>query len=181
MHRRFVRDAVELERYRLGAKLRPCPHCGRHGTLNAHGTLSGYAEVGQARVMRGARFFCSNRGRRPGCGRTVSVLLAHVIPAFCVGTRTLSRFVRAVVDGDSRRAAWQRSATLALQSGYRLWRRLSQAQARLRTALCRRAAPPSTTHHEPLAQLLLHIRHVATVEDCELTAFQLCLQTPILS
>ena len=49
--RRFVRDEAELERWRLSAKLETCPHCGRIGTLNAHGWLRGYSELGSEHVV----------------------------------------------------------------------------------------------------------------------------------
>lgn len=180
VHARFVADEAQLERFGLGVKLQACPHCGRHGTLNAHAFVTGYAEAGQGRVLRGRRFFCSNRHRRPGCGRTFSVRLAHVIPAFVVSARTLTRFVKAVLGGESLRAAWARLVSMPCQSGYRLWRRLSRAQAHLRSALCRLAMPPPCASREPLAQLLAHLQHVLPGESCELSGFQLRFQVSLL-
>lgn len=176
-----MRDGAELERWRLGAKLEACPHCGRVGTLNAHGWLRGYSELGSERVVRGRRFFCSNRHRRPGCGRTLSVLLCGVLGGFVIGAETLSRFAAAVLSGASRKAAWERLGDgLSVQSGYRLWRRLSQAQPHIRTALLGLCPPPACAEREPLAQLMAHLRRALPSAECVLSAFQLHLQKPLL-
>lgn len=178
--RRFVRDEAELEGVRFGAKLEGCPHCGRHGTLNAHGWLRGYSDVGSDRVVRGRRFYCSNRHRRPGCGRTFSVLLAGVVSGFMVGAETLSRFVKAVLSGVSRKAAWERLGKLSLQSAYRLWRRLSEAQPHIKTPLLGLCPPPDCDDREPLAQMMAHMKRALPTTDCPLSAFQWHLQTGLL-
>lgn len=161
-HPSFVRDRPALERARIHAKQRACPHCGRLGTLNGHGVLRSYGECGEPGVVRGRRLFCSNRGRRPGCGRTVSVLLARVIAGFVVTTRILARFVEAVLTGRSRHKAWSTAAgTLSLSSGYRLWRRLNRAQPGWRAALRGHSPPPDVPAAEPLAQVWAHLGEVA--------------------
>ena len=159
-HTRFVESEQDLRA--LDAKALACPHCGLYGTLNVHGWLMGYAEVGPERIVRGRRLYCSNRFRRPGCGRTLSVLLADMIAGFIVTTRTLERFARAVVSGACRKAAWERAAgtELSLRSGYRLWQRLDRAQSALRTRLCRICAPPQTHSVLPMAQMVAHMSAV---------------------
>lgn len=154
---RFVDDEVALRA--LDAKALRCPNCGRYGTLNAHGWLFGYAEVGSTRVVRGRRLFCSNRFRRPGCGRTFLVLLSHMLAGFTVTTTSLARFVRAVVAGACRKAAWERSADagLVFTTGYRLWRRLDRAQSALRTRLLAVCPPPDTRSTLPMAGLVAHL------------------------
>jgi len=124
---RFVRDALAL----LGIKLVTCHHCGRCGALIGHGFLRGYAEHSADCEVRGRRFFCSNRARRPGCGRTFSTVLMTVLRGFLVRTLTLLGLAVAVLSGLTRRAAWLREAggALSLTSGYRLWLRLQQAQS----------------------------------------------------
>jgi hypothetical protein len=156
---RFVRDEAGLAGVLFGLKLTPCPRCRQTGALIGHGYLRGYAERSGEEVVRGRRAFCSNRGQRPGCGRTFSVLLSTVLAGFVVRTLTLFCFARAVLSGLTRRAAWLREAGGApsLSSGYRLWRRLSEAQATLRARLCRVTSPPDSAAREPLAQLLQHV------------------------
>jgi len=68
----FVGSAVAFDEYRTHLKSVSCPHCRAVDNLNRHGFLRGYAEEGSDRVVRCWRIFCSNRGRRRGCGRTHS-------------------------------------------------------------------------------------------------------------
>jgi len=156
---RFVRDETALADVLLGLKLAQCPHCRQTGALIGHGLLRGYAERTSEVVVRGRRVLCSNRGRRPGCGRTFSVLLSTVLCGFVVRTLTLFRFARGVLSGLTRRSAWLSAAASAfsLSSGYRLWRRLNSAQNFLRARLCREAPAPACTAGEPLAELFAHM------------------------
>lgn len=171
---RYVPDADALLDAMLGIKLWACPHCGRIGTLNRHGLLRGYEERGDGRTLRGRRVFWSNRHRRPGCGRTFSVMLGSVVLGFVVRTLTLFRFVEAVVAGVKRAIAWREACGGAFSSwsGYRLWTRLSRAQHAVRTRLCREAPPPRSTHVEPLGALLDHLRLVLLGPMCPFSAFQ---------
>jgi hypothetical protein len=134
-----VRDELALAEVLLGLKLARCPHCRQSGALIGHGLLRGYAERTGEVVVRGRRVYCSNRGRRPGCGRTFAVLLSTVLSGFVVRALTLFRFASAVLSGVTRRSAWLGAAAgaLSLSSGYRLWRRLGAAQSGLRARLCR--------------------------------------------
>jgi hypothetical protein len=176
---RFARDVPALSEVLLGIKLVACPHCRRSGALIGHGFLRGYAERSSGEVVRGRRFFCSNRALRWGCGRTFSVAVMSVLLGFVIGTLTLFRFAQAVLGGLTRRAAWLREASgaFALSSGYRLWRRLQGAQSTLRSRLSREAPAPLCAAREPLAQLLAHFGAVFGVDDPDLFAtFQAHLQ-----
>ena len=99
----FVGDEPALVDVLLGLKLTCCPHCRRTAALIGHGLLRGYSEQDSKEVVRGRRVFCSNRGRRPGCGRTFSVLLSTVLYGFVVRTFTLFRFANSVLKGLTRR------------------------------------------------------------------------------
>jgi hypothetical protein len=158
----------------LGIQLWACPHCGRMGTLIGHGYLRGYAEQGQDVIVRGRRVFCSDRHRRPGCGRTFSLLIATLLAGFLVTTLTLFRFVEQVLAGLTRRTAWHAAAQGALSSssGYRLWRRLDREQSHLRARLCREATPLSCAHREPVAELVAHLQAVLAGATCPFAAFQ---------
>ncbi len=151
--------------------------------LVGHGVLTGYAERGNERQVRGRRLLCSARFRRSGCGRTSSVLIATVVAGFTVRTPTISALLNAVVGGLRRKAAWERVQRaaggvpgLSLRSGYRLWEYLVAAQSRIRTALCALAPPPPTTDTRPIAQMLAHLCHALAEAGCLLAAFQLTLQ-----
>jgi hypothetical protein len=179
---RFAADEAALEEALRTAKLRSCPGCGLTGTLVGHGYLYGYAEREGGRVVRGRRFLCSNRFRRPGCGRTFSVLLAYVLLGFVVRTPTLWSFLRAVVAGASRRAAWLAAAAgaLSISTGYRLWKRLGRAQVGIRTWLCRGYPPPASSVSLPMAQMVTHFEHVFPAHACPMTAFQSRWQRALL-
>lgn len=180
--KKYCTDESKLNRFLRGLKLRACPHCGRVGFLIGHGVVRGYADTGQGRRVRGRRFFCSNRFRRLGCGRTFSVVFAEVIVGFVVRTQTLLAYIEAVVRGLSRKAAWQQSAPCFSQtSGYRLWQRLQLAQTRLKAWLCLLRPPPACAATEPLAQLLAHLRSVFPLSACPLSSFQQRFQRPLFS
>ena len=159
-----------------------CPHCGRVETLIGHGTLTGYAGQGNEVVTRGRRLFCSNRHARPGCGRTCSTLLAQALRGFSVWTYTLVAFVVAVAHGASIRAAWGAAAggDMTLSSGYRLWRRLVQAQVHIRAKLCAVSGPPRSSSSEPWAQLLEHIKSVVASTGCVFAGFQHLFQADLM-
>jgi hypothetical protein len=177
----FVQDREGLWAFRQVAKLRACPHCGCVGALNAHGPVHGYAEGGSERVLRGHRFFCSNRHRRPGCGRTFMVRLSQVLQKRVVRTGTLWRFVLAVVAGVSRKAAWESTGAhvLTLRSGYRLWHRFTRAGPAIRTRLLSLCPPPPCRSRLPLSQLSEHLRHALPSSDA-LAAFQRHFQLHLL-
>lgn len=181
---RIVRDGSELEVLRRNSKLTACPHCGQIGTLNAHGWLRGYGAKGSARVERGRRFYCSDRFRRAGCGRTFSMLLASFLGGFVVVTETLWSFVTGVLRGLSRKAAWAQAAGtfFAGSTGYRLWRRIQLAQVALRARLCEVSPPPACEDAVPLAQLVQHLRAVAAAEEreCPFAVFQYRFQQHLL-
>lgn len=180
---RFGRDEPALAGVLLGIKLLACPHCRRIGALIGHGFLRGYAERGSEQVVRGRRFFCSNRSLRFGCGRTFSVALTTILAGFVVRTLTLLCFARAVLGGLTRRAAWvgEAGCAFSLSSGYRLWRRLSAAQSALRARLSREAPAPACAAREPLVQLLAHFGAVLGAgHDADLfAAFQGHAQRPL--
>lgn len=113
-------------------------------------------------------------------------MLSTVVPGFVVRTLTLWCFAKAVLSGLTRRSAWlcEAGASLALSSGYRLWRRLCAAQSALRSRLWREAPAPSSSAREPLAQLVAHLAVVvgAGLDDADLfEAFQRGLGQPLLA
>lgn len=180
--RRFVRGDAELEEVRLLAKARECPHCRRLGTINAHGFLRGYSESGAAFVTRGRRFFCSNRGQRPGCGRTFSILLASLLSRSVVTATTLTVFVLAALAGLSIASAWLQAVSrrFSPSTGFRLWRRIINAQVHLRSQLSRRGPPPVSQCRRPLAQLIEHMKMWVSDADTALFAgFQLEFQSGV--
>jgi len=177
----YVASFADFEPFRQGLKLMPCPHCGAVGFLICHGFLRGYNEEGLPGFVRGRRFYCSNRGRKRGCGRTFSVLLAGVLRRCIVPARTLWQFLQGLWRGLNRKAAWERTTRrFSLETAYRLARRVNRRQSALRTLLARRSAPPQSDSPEPLVQLLAHLENLFAASACPIAAFQSEFQQPFL-
>jgi hypothetical protein len=141
---RFATDQAALLALGREAKGWRCPRCAQRGTFNAHGSLRGLARSGPGKeAVRGLRFLCSDRGRRPGCGRTCSVLLAEVVRGASVRTALLWRFFLQLLGGLAVPAAWERARSgFSLESAYRWRRRWREGEAALRTWLWHGREPP---------------------------------------
>ena len=124
----------------------PCSHCGAHGTLIGHGLLRGYEERGSELAIRGRRLFCSNRGRKRGCGRTTSVLLAAFIERFSVTVAAIFRLFLGRCRGDSVAGAAGATWPLSVRSAYRLAARLERSSLDWRALLSARLPAPSSAH-----------------------------------
>ncbi len=177
----YLSSAADFEQYRKRLRFAPCPHCGSVGFLICHGYLRGYGESGHEKVIRGRRFFCSNRGRRAGCGRTFSVLFSGFLRRHTVPAATLWKFFRGVRRGLSRKASWERlGSPFTVETGYRLWKSLRKRQVWIRSRLSRDRPPPATDSAEPIFQLLDHLAAIFPHSPCPIAAFQLRFQRPFL-
>ncbi len=177
----FVLNASAFESVRTRLKLTPCPACRSVGHLICHGFLRGYAETGSDRILRGRRFFCSNRGRRRGGGSTFSILVAKFLRRLTLTAATLWRFLLHVRRGAARSSAWKslglsRSPT----TPYRLLEKILQNQPRIRTRLSRILPPPPSTSSNPLEQTLLHLERAFPLSREPIVAFQGTLQEAFL-
>jgi hypothetical protein len=105
--------------------------------------------------FRGQRVFCSNRGRRGGCGRTFSLVLADVLPRHTLTASLVWRWLVEVLAGLSLKAAAEKlRLPFALETVYRLRRGLRRKLDGLRTRLAGRCGPPTVAHADPLCQTL---------------------------
>lgn len=151
---RYVPDETALDQAGGQARHWACPRCGRHGTLNAHGFLRGGAENAPGKdAVRGRRFFCSNRGRRPGCGRTFGVCLAHVLAGASVRTGSWWRFIAARLGGASLLGAWEKARSgFSVEAARAWWRRWRQGESAVRTRLWRGREPPDKSLRAAIEQ-----------------------------
>jgi len=134
-----------------------------------------------ARAVRGQRVFCSNRGRRGGCGRTFSFFLAEILPRHTFTASWLWQWLIQWLAGASLKAAVEKlRLPFALESVYRLRRKLRQQLDRVRSLLCREQKPPPSAQSDPLLQTAEHLRAVFAHSDCPTAAFQLHFQRPLL-
>lgn len=163
-------------------KITPCPHCQAIGTLNRHGTLSGFDDSNPLRrTIRARRVYCNKRRKQPGCGRTFSVWLADKIRRLSFTTRTLWTFLQRAIAGSIAAAIRDISHATKCQRSdrtfRRIWKRFDRAQSRIRTALLGRGPPPecpaAMTCRLAAAQVLAHLQTSFPHDDCPITAFQL--------
>lgn len=170
---KYISSATEADKFKAHLKQIPCPCCGRRGYLIGHGYLRGYGESADPDTLRGRRFFCSNRDRRKGCGRTFSILFAHLFRRFSVAATTLWTFLKRVSKGFSRKAAWEGlNSGFSIETAYRLWQRTQDRQIPIRAWLSRKKGPPQINSSEPLFELMAHLETVFPATSCPLTAFQ---------
>jgi len=180
--RRFVRDLKELAEYLRRLKQLGCPECEATETLNCHSKLYGNDPADRAgRCLRGQRIWCCDRGHRGGCGRTFSIVVAEVLPRHTLNASLVWRWLMELLAGHSLKAAVEKlSLFFALETFYRLRRKLSRGSDRLRTRLCRQQEPPPSTQGDPLLQTVAHLKSVFSDKPCPPAEFQLYFQHPFL-
>lgn len=178
----FCARCAGVEAPIFSLKQSPCPHCGCFGSLNRHSRSLGNDPLrASGQSFRGQRVFCSNRGRRGGCGRTFSLVLADVLPRHTMRASLLWRWLVEVLAGLSLKAAAEKlRLPFALETVYRLRRGLRQGLASVRTRLCREQSPPASAHADPLLQTVEHLRRVFSCSLCPPADFQLHFQHPLL-
>lgn len=150
--------------------------------MNRHSVLRGNdpAQAG-GQSVRGQRVFCSNRGQRGGCGKTFSLVLAEVLPRHTLTAARVWPWLVEVLAGLSLKAAAEKlRLPFALETLYRLRRRLRRGLDRVRTRLCREQSPPASGQTDPWLQTVEHLRAVFPDSACPPAAFQLRFQHPFL-
>lgn len=174
----FYRNDQEGNAIAEQLKQKSCPHCKKFRTLNRHGSLYGYDNSNQPRkTVRAQRFFCSNRNKKRGCGRTFSVWLVDKIRRLSLTTAALWAFLQcAVADGIGAAIAaadGQRSE----RTWWRVWKRFDRGQSKIRTALADRCPPPELpAERRPTAHVLAHLQ-TAFPDTDPIAAFQQATRT----
>jgi hypothetical protein len=157
-------------------KLTACPHCRTVGTLIRHGALTGFDDSSPRRTVRARRIFCSNRHRRPGCGRTVSVWFVEKIRRLSLTTRALWKFLKKAVAGSITAAIRETNCPRSDRTFRRIWSRFQRRQSAIRTALLGRGPPPdlpaASSRRPAAAQVLAHLQAAFPHADCPIAAFQ---------
>ena len=178
----FVRNRQERNQVLQNLKQTRCAHCRRTGTLNRHDRVQGNdPDAVDKQIPRGRRVWCSNRGRRGGCGRTMRIMFARLMPRHSVNAKMLSRLLKGLCGGGSVKHVWEACRLpVQLQSVYHLLRRFRDRLDAVRVALLSRCKPPGSLHADPLRQTAEHLR--CAFPQCEnpVEAFQHTFQTPIM-
>ena len=178
----FCARPAGVERAAFSLKQSSCPHCGCTGTLNRHSHARGNdPAAADGQTIRGQRVFCSNRGQRGGCGRTFMLCLAEILPRHTLTAPLVWPWLVKLLAGLSLKAAVEKlRLPFALETLYRLRRKLSQRLDPLRTRLCREQKPPVSGHADPLLQTVEHLQAVFPCSPCPPADFQLHFQHPFL-
>jgi hypothetical protein len=172
----FCRGETEWTAIVERLKLTPCPHCRTVGTLIRHGVLTGFDDRSARRTIRARRIFCSNRHRRCGCGRTVSVWIGDKIRRLSLTTQTVWTFLQRIVAGSIAAAIGATDSPRSERTFRRIWSRFQRAQSAIRTALLSRGPPPdrpaASSRRPAAAQVLAHLQSTFPQADCPIAAFQ---------
>lgn len=180
--RNYVADEAEFGRYRLELKQVSCPHCRQVGALNLHGTLRGYGSKPDEQVQRGYRIYCSNRGRRSGCGRTHCVLFGLFLHRHCVTALELSHFFDGMLRGLSLSEAWLSGARrLGMESARMMWTKFSRYHLAIRSRIFRNGCFPASTQRDPRCQTWEHLRSFFGFSDNPIRKYQLYFQRSFFS
>jgi hypothetical protein len=150
--------------------------------LNRHShSFGNEPAVTDGQTIRGQRVFCSNRGQRGGCGRTFLLCLAEVLPRHTLTASLVWPWLVKLLAGLSIKAAVEKlRLPFALETFYRLRRKLRQRLDGFRTRLCGEQPPPVSTHTDPLLQTLEHLQAAVPRRECPPLDFQLHFQHPFL-
>ena len=131
--------------------------------------------------MRGQRVFCSDRGQRGGCGQTFALFLADILPRHTVRATLFWQLLCQWLAGLSLKAAAESlRLPLALETFYRLIRRLDERLDVLRPLLCQKQAPPAGAEAKPLRHTVRHLQAVFAPAVCPLQEFQLVFGQPLM-
>lgn len=178
---RICSSRQEVEALHGKLKMTPCPHCKQVGSLIRHGFLRGYDQEHQRhKTVRATRVFCSNRNRSTGCGRTFSVWMADKIRRLFLGADSLWAFLTQAAASNNKLAAFRKlDSCLSDSAPYRIWKRFSQAQTTIRTALAGLCPPPKTASDNPAQLTLAHLQQAFQKQHglSPIAAFQATLQS----
>lgn len=107
---RFFPDFESLDRFTLSLdcldQVLQCPHCSSRGHLVSHGVIYRQRSMHEREAV-GKRVLCSNRYQHTGCGRTVQLSVAGVLPGRRYGAAQLFVFVSALLMHASVVSAYQ--------------------------------------------------------------------------
>ncbi len=184
---KYYKSEEDFNQFHNNLKQLPCPHCKLTGTLILNGRLKGFAEGSHIiKTVRGRRIFCNNRRKRSkGCGRTFCALPAGRLKSFSITAKSLWCFLKNMVTSSSKIEAFRRiEFPMSTSSCYRLWKKFSQSQSRIRTFLVKFTSVPvlPKTDH-PEIQTIEHLESTFSNNPLPLSpieAFQTHSQTPFL-
>ncbi len=110
----------------------------------------------------------------------MAIFLAGVLPRHSVTAAWLAGLLAGLLAGAALKAAAEALRTpLALETFYRLRRKLRQRLDFVRACLCQEQTAPGSAQHDPLLQTSEHLQTVFPASGCPIAAFQLRFQRPL--
>lgn len=107
--------------------------------------------------------------------------LAEVLPRHTLTASLVWRWLLKLLSGLSIKAGVEKlRMPFALETFYRLGRKLRQGLDRVRTRLCSEQSPPVSMHAHPLLQTVEHLQAAFLNSECPPADFQLHFQQPFL-
>lgn len=177
---RFYQTESDFKTIHHQLKLTPCPHCDQVGTLNLHGFLIGYDINGHHGLKRGHRIYCSNRGRRPGCGKTFSIHLFTLLKNFIISSDLIWKFIHNIFKGLNTFQAFDSlKSKFKTSTAYRLLNTIKINQSRIRTQIFIKRSKPKYSP-SPLTETIQHLRDVLTHHKNPVASYQIAFQTPFI-
>lgn len=161
---RFYSTITELNFFTLSANSllfnQPCPHCQCSDQWVSHGFS--YDQSGQ---VRGKRLVCCARFGKHGCGRTIALYLASILPTRRYLTVVLFQFISSLIQGNTIEQAYFVAIGHKHHSDRQAYRWLSALNKRLgdyRTSMALPDTFDSDIHHRSnrLANLLTTLKHI---------------------
>jgi hypothetical protein len=124
-------------------------------------------------IVRGQRVFCSDRGRRGGCGKTFPLFLAGILPRHTFNATLLWALLLKLLGGATIKAAAEiLTLPFSLEAVYGLVRRCRRRQGVVRSCLARERPAPASGQTDPLLQTLEHLQQTFAPDGGALAAYQ---------
>lgn len=185
---RFFKDFESLDRFTLSLDCYDdtlqCPHCAKREQLVSHGVIYKQRSSRQREAV-GKRVLCSNRYGRTGCGRTVQLYVAQVIPSLQYSTPQVFVFLSALLMNLTVKAAYQ--AATGQSEVRHAWRWLTKLERNLTDFRCFldvRLAPFTIAVKERCRRLQLMLptfeRLFSTLPHCPCSHYQLECQRALI-
>ncbi len=178
----YVANERELEKNLQSRKCWCCIFCGLRGTLNLHDKLYYDDEVsGEESILKGRRCFCSNRGNRGGCGRTIIFIFTWVLPRHSYTSEHLWTLLKEISKGTSiMKGILSLPSIFSTDGAYHILQRLRKRQSCVREKLLKICSPPRSSHVDSLALSAEHLRSAFPEEKNPIEAFQERFQVPLM-
>lgn len=127
---RFYSCVAELNFFTLSANSllfnQPCPHCQRSDQWVSHGF-----SYNQSGKVRGKRLICCARFGKGGCGRTVALYLASVLPKRRYRLAVLFQFISSLLQGNTVEQAYFHAIGHEYNNGRQAYRWLNALYKKL--------------------------------------------------